>query len=89
MNKVIYNQVAKQINQMLPYGSVMVISTNMVNPQYCDKWSIVLDDDAYAMLYEQQDKKTANVFFDQTFSIGDGQYYIEPYNHQLMNLAIV
>ena len=87
MNKRIYNNVARQLNKALPYGQVTVLDTKN-HGNYCDIYSLYLDDNAYDMLYQQGDSMTKTIF-NQTFEIGKEKYYIEPYNSRLLNLAVL
>lgn len=84
-----YDEVAKQLNKKLPYGSVKVVATVEVDPEFCDRWSLQLDDNAMNMLHEQRDRKTIQAFFDTLFTVDGKQYYIEPYNSRLHNIALL
>lgn len=83
-----YQNVARQLNRELPYGKVSVVDTAGYGI-YCDKWSLRLDDDVYDMLYEMQDKKTANIMMDELYTADGQKFYLEPYTSRLHNLAVI
>lgn len=89
MNKSIYNLFAKKINSQLALGAVTVTDTSNIDKQYCDKYSLRLDDDVMSMLYENKDTHTAQVFFDTVLEYKGNKYYIEPYNSRLHNIAMI
>lgn len=89
MKKSIYIEVAKQLNSKLPYGSVSIMDTKHIDKQYCDEYSLYLENDVYDMLHEQRDTITANAFFDTVFEVNGNKYYIEPYNSRLHNIAML
>lgn len=81
-----YNAVARTINKMLGFKGVTVIDTPDVD-QYCDKISMWVADDLYDLLYERHDRNCSAIIFDNNFSVGEKDFYVEPYNGRLLNLA--
>lgn len=82
----LYVNVAKQMNAKLPHGKVTVIRTDNMS-KYCDVVSLEMDDDLYEMIHGQHDNFTKTVVFDTLYKVDKREYYIEPYNKYLLNLA--
>ncbi len=95
MNKVTYDKVASIINATLRrnYRDVMllpkveVLDTRDVS-SYCDKWSLAPNNDLLELL--QRQGTAQDLFYaDETYTVGDDDLYIEPYNSYLFNLAVL
>ena len=84
----LYTAIAKQINGKLGYEGVEVLETPN-HGEYCDTVSLYVKDDLYEELRgEFRIKSTIELIYG-TFTIGKKQYYIEPYNGTLLNLAVL
>lgn len=75
-----YQAVANKLNKMLGLGNVSV----ELNPhnEIAEKYSLVLDDDAYEMLWTYNN----GAILDNNFAVGAKDFYIEPYNRFYMNI---
>ena len=82
----LYVKIAKEMNDKLQNGKVTVIRTDNMS-KYCDVVSLEMNDDLFEMIHGKHDNETKRVVFDSTFKIGRREYYIEPYNRYLLNIA--
>ncbi len=76
-----YQAVANKLNKMLGLGNVSV----ELNPHHeiAEKYSLVLDDDAYEMIFGDYGNE---MILDNNFAVGAKDFYIEPYNRFYMNI---
>jgi len=85
-NETIYKQVSKQLSNKIGL-KLDVIDTHKTDKQFCDKYSIYVNDDLQELIYYAKDKNTIKALFDDVYTVNGSEYYIEPYNARLLNLA--
>ena len=82
----VYDIFAKKINDSLKRGKVEVVDTKGLD-KFCDDVSLRLDYNVMALLYDERDTETAQLFFDTVVEHNGSKYYIEPYSNRLMNIS--
>ncbi len=82
----LYQKIADRMNAKLQIGKVTVIRTDNMS-KFCDAVSLEMNDELFLAIHQDHDSETIKVVFDGTYKINNREYYIEPYNKYLLNIA--